>query len=130
MENNLGQRALPEVRRAGLLIRDTRKSLGVPIPKLAKKVNISASEWRDLESGTLKVSFSTLTSIFDLLHIPLQTVFNTKEDDFFPFVRLAMGKDPADLTDEEVDEIYDLYLNLLEFRRERAKGSAGWDSNS
>ncbi len=120
MANQQERKVVPEMLPAGKLIRDTRKSLDIPIPRIVKKVDISASEWRELEAGTLRVSFSTLTSVLDLLHIPLQTIFNTKKDDFFPFIRLAMGKEPRDLGAAELDEMHALYLDLLTFRRMRS----------
>ena len=101
----------------GQLIRNKRRRVKNPIPELAKAVGLTIHEWHDLELGRLNVRFSTLVNILDLLGIPLKAVFNTKKDDFFPFVGLAIGRDPADLAPEEADEIFQLYLELLEFRR-------------
>ena len=112
-----------ELYRIGRLIRNTRRRVKNPIQKLADEVNLTSDQWRALELGKLKLSFSTLSSILNLLGLPLPTVFNSKKDDFFPFVRLCMGKDPIGLTDEEADEIYDLYLELHEFRQKRSKST-------
>jgi transcriptional regulator with XRE-family HTH domain len=118
------QPTLPELYRLGRLIRTVRKRRGIPIPKLAEEVGLTPVEWLALEWGRLRVSYTTLTSILALLGISLAEIFGTKNDDFFPFVRLCMGKDPSDLTGGDADELYDLYLDLLAFRRMRSRTSS------
>lgn len=120
----------PELYRIGRLIRAIRKRRSQRIPKLAEEVGLTTAEWLALERGRLKVSFSTLADILDLLGIPLERVFDAKRDDFFPFIRLAMGSDPADLAAGEADEMYDFYLEVLEFRRERGNGPDASDGNT
>jgi hypothetical protein len=53
----------------------------------------------------------------------LDTVFNSTETDFFPFVRLTLGDEPSTLSDEDADEYYEFYLEVLEYR-EKQRNSA------
>ncbi len=123
--------AMPQLRRVGQLIRAMRKRGRNPTRKLADKVSLTIHEWYAIEQGAHRLRFSTLRSVLDLLDIPVKTVFSTRKDDFFPFVRLTWGSDPGDLEPEEADEIYDLYLEVLEFRRERSKvpGKSGGNAD-
>lgn len=124
------RRPVPLLRRIGFLIRNRRRRVKNPIPRLAREVGLTSDEWHAVEEGQLKVSYRTLTKILDILNTPLDVLFNANRDDFFPFVRLAMGKDPAQLTDEESDEMYEFYQELLEFRRIRSETSHGVAGNS
>ena len=121
---------MPELRRVGRLIRAMRKRGRNPTRKLAERVGLTVNEWYAVEQGAHRLSFSNLRRVLDLLDIPVKTVFNSGKDDFFPFVRLACGTDPADLKPEEADEIYGLYLEILKFRREVSKGPARRDRNT
>lgn len=108
-----------ELHRIGLLVRHHRKKKLNPVQKIARQAGLTQSDWFKLENGQLKIPFSTLTKIFEILQIPLDKAFNSKRTDFFPFITMAMGKNPTEIESHEIDEVYDLYLDLIEFRRKK-----------
>ncbi len=109
---------LSEPSRIGPLIRTKRKRLAYSIEKLADEFSMTVREWQLLEQGRLRVEYSKLTDILELLKTPQREVFSATKNDFFPFI-LAMGEDPANLTGAEADDLYELYLEVLNFRRKR-----------
>ncbi|MGB2984963.1 MAG: helix-turn-helix transcriptional regulator [Phycisphaerae bacterium] len=111
-----------ELVRIGNRIRAGRLTLKLPIRVLAPKAGISISEWNQIEAGKYKVKYSILETLVELIGLRVEDIFNTREDDFFPFVRMAMGADPAELTAEEIDEAYSFFVEVMNFSGETAQG--------
>ena len=110
----------------GRRIKAARVSLDMTQERLAEKVNLSPSHLSNIETGTTKVSLSTIVKLANALHVPVDSLLADSVVQSKAVFEQDIQTILSDCDDSEIRVIADIAAATKKTLRKEAKLKSAW----